>query len=93
MSSRGRRTVCSGDELHGPGPALLGRHAHLDHDLLLQLTRAHEHRRQRREAEEECRGLQSAARGGAGSEAADRLPSYLHRSVLTSCWFLASATS
>lgn len=29
-------TVRSGDQRHGLGPALLGRHADLDHDLLLR---------------------------------------------------------
>jgi hypothetical protein len=32
----GMRTVSSGDKHHGLGPALLARHAHPDHDLLLQ---------------------------------------------------------
>jgi hypothetical protein len=39
-------TICSGGQGHGFGPAPLARHAHLDHDLLLQAATNAEAREQ-----------------------------------------------
>jgi hypothetical protein len=59
-----------GDEGHGPGPAFLARHAHLDHDLLLQ--------QQQRRAKKNDQGRLETEEGTATEADAVSFNVYLH---------------